>query len=193
MKKIVGAIVGLSLLVSSAKANMFIGADYILENSMTYETEYEDFDHTFESDPIDISGYSILLGWGSVDTSSFRIYYSLQETEYDYEQTEYGFNHRLYFDAAKKVKWSIQYGLGLGELENEELENYVIGNIGLGLSYLLNKNVEFSLGYDMKYTQREEDYYTQTGTGSNIYLGVSYWFGESPESENRSLPRRRDR
>ena len=206
MKRIINTIIGLSFITSSLMANMFIGVEY-LENSMSYEIE-DDYGNTQESDPVDITGTSLLIGWGSLDTSSFRIYYSTRESEYDYETTEYGFNHKIYF-GSKSLKWSVQYGLGLGEFETSEAENYIIGDIGVGISYIFDKTIELSIGYDMKHTSRteseyvydsyygysEEKEYTVTGTGSNIYIGLSYWFGTTTNDVDKSvtqnLPTRR--
>ncbi len=196
MKKIASVLISLSFITSSLMANMFFGIEY-LQNNMTYETEYDN-GLSYESEPIDITGTSILIGWGSLETSSFRVYYSLLENEdtEGSEVIEYGFNHKLYFDITKNFKWSLQYGLGLGELENTDLENYIIADIGIGASYLVTKNVEFSLGYDVKSTSRSEDNYTEKASGSNIYLGISYWFGTTSTSNNdssasKNLPTRR--
>lgn len=172
MKKIATLIAGVSLIASTAMADIFVGLDYVNGDSM--DVIYD----TYNYGSVEKGGYTLRVGGGSTSDSTTEFYYS----SLDYDTTELGMNVRPYFDIMDQAKFYIQGGVNYGTASSIE---YLGLKVGAGASYLVTDQVELSLGYDYKLWGQINDDGMYSSSGGGIYFGVSYWFGSASGKNSR--------
>ncbi len=190
MKKIATLIAGVSLVATSAMAELHLGIDMINGDSMTYTT---DSDAGTWSGDAESSGLRFKIGGGDVKSSTYEFYYSMLDNEHGREDSEIGYNIRPYFDIVDDFRLYAQVGPHYGWFTKATHENAYLGfQAGVGASYLLADQFELNLGWDYRGQlffegfNTRDDADTTTASGSGLYFGVSYYFGGGTKSSASS-------
>jgi len=203
-----------ALLANTLYGQWFIGVDYVVSSSMSREWEMttdqggsNSGDDDFEYKPLIIK-----LGNGTIDGSSWSIYYSSEKLEFDNGKSEeplneFGFDYlgSINIGTANNFVPFYKLGINTATFEYTDGDASALGvKVGLGVNYNINSNSQFTLGVDYKYRQWEDkdfedseyengSYYTTTETlsmtdsGTRIYIGFNYYFGSS-NSDSATTP-----
>jgi len=171
MNKITKLLLATSLAALPSMAGVFIGLDYNGGDDLSAESTTSS-GHQLKTNEEVLSGYTISLGAGSVDSGIFEVYYSSQSVsdghvfvvaddsaKYIYSGDEYseiGINYRPYWEIAKDFHWYLDLGAAYGSTEVSALPGIVLSDssvstvalkAGAGVSYTLLNQFELNLGY----------------------------------------------
>jgi opacity protein-like surface antigen len=168
MHKITKLLLATSIAALPSMAGVFVGLDYNPSDSISTTSDglgNDSFDEV-------MSGYTVSLGIGSVDSRIFEIYYSSQTasdgnifelpqyyggTIYSGQDfSEIGITYRPYWEITHHIHWYLDIGISQKTTEisstsninlNEDTLNALSVAGGLGLSYNITNRFELNVGY----------------------------------------------
>jgi len=199
MKKILIASI---IAASTLSAQWFVGADYVVSSSMT-----KNIDNGYTSNDVDFEYKPLVfkIGAGTPGDWNMNIYYSSEKVEYDVGKSnkplvEFGYDIRKEFgmSSVKGLAPFIQGGISYGWMDDyaygETAANTGL-KLGIGVSYLMAKHVQFIVGYDYKIrvwqdityeTMNSSTTISTLDSGTRVYVGCNFWFGSTDSSYEQS-------
>jgi len=175
MNKITKLLLATSIAALPSMAGVFVGIDYNTGDDFSAESTAES-GYAFDTNEITLSGYTISLGSGSIDSSIFEVYYSSQSTEgehvysifdryaeYIYSSDTYseiGLNYRPYWKVSGDLHWYLDMGLAYGSSDTLSSSYFSLSDdtiscaalkLGAGISYIIADQFELNVGYRYSY------------------------------------------